>query len=181
MDARKTDEIICGNCGRPNLKEAEKCWYCQTPLVKEEPTETTDDAAAESAVEANKQAAQEEKTQVINSEKDIPEWLKRVRELKAQDYPEEEEEDQWQQQGLFGGAENKSASKPARKSRKKEDQPAEKAKKEKSEQKAPQPPLDIPKKNKANKEAKEEENNPNKDSSTEELPDGFTQFRPKSN
>ena len=28
------DEIICPECGRPNLAEAEKCWYCQVPLVK---------------------------------------------------------------------------------------------------------------------------------------------------
>ena len=26
------DEIICPACGRPNLAEAVKCWYCQEIL-----------------------------------------------------------------------------------------------------------------------------------------------------
>jgi len=94
------DEIICPECGRPNLTEAEKCWYCQAPLVnkenvREELSETT---AEQTGVETtnNRSVATQE------NEENLPEWLKRIRELKKADTPAEEV-DEWQQEKLFPG------------------------------------------------------------------------------
>ncbi len=182
MEARKTDEIICGSCGRPNLAEAEKCWYCQTPLVKEEQSESGDENPSAKKPE-KEQPAQSSKSQEFEAEEDIPEWLKRVRELKARDYPVEEEEDQWQQQGLFGESEKKKESSPkaSRKSQKKTDQPAEKGKKEKSKRSAPQPKLDINKQTDKEDSKKIEESKSGDENPSKDLPDGFVQFRPKNN
>ena len=97
------DEIICPECGRPNLAEAEKCWYCQIPLVKSkgednQRKETSDPTADNPAVENTK-------SKFTGKEKlaeDLPDWLKRIRELKKADTPVEEV-DQWQQEKLFTG------------------------------------------------------------------------------
>jgi hypothetical protein len=186
MEAKKTDEIICTNCGRPNLAEAEKCWYCQTPLVKEESTGMDDSDAADTPLDANPQPAHKEPAQAPENEEDIPEWLKRVRELKAQDFPEEEETDQWQQQGLFVGEEQKPPVKPAQKAPKAEGEPSKvkeksgKAEKiEEPAQGAPQPALDIQPKSEAQKEEDVQEIEENEEPPSEDLPDGFIQFRPK--
>ena len=94
------DEIICPECGRPNLIEAEKCWYCQVPLVSKEddPDEQSEPDAQQAGEEAanNKSAASEE------NDENLPEWLKRIRELKKADTPVEEV-DEWQQEKLFPG------------------------------------------------------------------------------
>ena len=94
------DEIICPECGRPNLVEAEKCWYCQSPLVsKEDDSEELLETPAEQTGEAsanNSSAATQE------NEENLPEWLKRIRELKKADTPIEEV-DEWQQEKLFPG------------------------------------------------------------------------------
>ena len=94
------DEIICPECGRPNLIEAEKCWYCQVPLVSNEdvPDERSEPDAEQAGEEAinNKSAVSQE------NEENLPEWLKRVRELKKADTPVEEVDD-WQQEKLFPG------------------------------------------------------------------------------
>lgn len=119
-----SDEIICSECGRPNLPEAEKCWYCQTLLKETAQGEPEDDEAKtteETGVEEHSAVGPESEKNV----EDIPEWLKRVRELKKADQPEEEQEDQWRQQILFesqvkeksaaktsGGTKPRPASKP---------------------------------------------------------------------
>ena len=96
-----SEEIICSECGRPNLPEAEKCWYCQAPLKP-------DDNAASSLNEAVGEdesfiveGTSQETSKSDEQERDIPDWLKRVRELKKADQPEEDEVDQWRQQILF--------------------------------------------------------------------------------
>jgi len=94
------DEIICPECGRPNLVEAEKCWYCQVPLVsKENDSEEFSDANAE--MEGNDTAGSRPPAPAENEE-NLPEWLKRIRELKKADTPIEEV-DEWQQEKLFPG------------------------------------------------------------------------------
>ena len=186
MEAKRTDEIICGNCGRPNLPEAEKCWYCQIPLVKEEPSGPIDEEAEEASAETNLNTSQEKKAPTPEPEKDIPDWLKRVRELKARDTVEEEEEDQWRQQGLFAGAEEEPAPKPAHEPQHVEEKPEVKEKPEakeetkKTEQQAPQPALDIPQKPEP-EEKTEPESEESEEPPSEELPNGFIQFRPKNN
>jgi hypothetical protein len=94
------DEVICPECGRPNLVEAEKCWYCQVPLVskKNDPEEFSgsDAGMAGSETAGGRSEAPEE------NEENLPEWLKRIRELKKADTPIEQA-DEWQQDKLFPG------------------------------------------------------------------------------
>ena len=94
------EEIICPQCGRPNLIEAKKCWYCQTILEK-----NTGENQEESSSIPTKADDQVEKKTVPGDEKqpeqDIPKWLKRVRELKEADQPPEEKDPNWQQQKFF--------------------------------------------------------------------------------
>jgi hypothetical protein len=94
------EEIICPQCGRPNLIEAEKCWYCQTILEKN--TGENQEGASTISTKADDQV--EIKT-IPGDDKlpdqDIPEWLKRIRELKEADQPPEEKDPNWQQQTFF--------------------------------------------------------------------------------
>ena len=97
------DEIICPECGRPNLAEAEKCWYCQIPLVKSDGEDNQREETSDST--ADNSAAENTKTKFAGKEEsaeDLPDWLKRIRELKKVDTPVEEV-DQWQQEKLFAG------------------------------------------------------------------------------
>jgi hypothetical protein len=70
------DEIICSQCGKANLLSDIKCRYCQAPLEK-------------SGTEPPQEA-------------EVPEWLKRIRELKTLDEEREKEKEKWRQQTLFG-------------------------------------------------------------------------------
>ena len=94
------EEIICPHCGRPNLIEAEKCWYCQTAL--EENMEDSQEnnsvvpRTADDAVE-HKIFTKDE----MRSDQNIPEWLKHIRELKEADQPPKEKDPNWQQQDFF--------------------------------------------------------------------------------
>lgn len=107
-----SEEIICSECGRPNLPEAEKCWYCQT-LLKETSQGDPGDEEAKTIEELGIDEVSPAELEPEKNIEDIPEWLKRVRELKKADQPEEEEEDQWRQQILFESqVKEKSASKP---------------------------------------------------------------------
>jgi len=74
------DEIICSQCGKANLLSNINCRYCQTPLKKTESMHS------------------DENTQEV----EIPEWLKRIRELKILDEEREKEKEKWRQQTLFG-------------------------------------------------------------------------------
>jgi len=89
-----SEEIICSECGRPNLPEAEKCWYCQVLLKS---GHQVDEEKQDTGIETHAAGGSGLEDEV----EDIPEWLKRVRELKKADQPEEDEEDQWRQQILF--------------------------------------------------------------------------------
>ena len=74
------DEIICSKCGKANLLSDVYCRFCRAPLEKME-----DGLAADP-----------------NQEAEIPEWLKRIRELKKLDEEREKEKEKWRQQTLFG-------------------------------------------------------------------------------
>jgi hypothetical protein len=76
------DEIICSKCGKANLLSDNKCRYCQSPFEKSE-------SESEPATEPFE-------------EPEIPEWLKRIRELKILDEEREKEKEKWRQQTLFG-------------------------------------------------------------------------------
>ena len=94
------EEIICPQCGRPNLIEAKKCWYCQTALEENigesQENNSVVPKASDDAVE-NQIVPKDE----MQTDENIPEWLKHVRELKESDLPPEEKDPNWQQQDLF--------------------------------------------------------------------------------
>ena len=134
------DEIICQHCGRPNLREAEKCWYCQSPIPHETPEGETK-ASFKEAFDTSESAqppvtASDTETNVVNE--DIPEWLSRIRALKAQEIQEDEERTRWQQQALFAGKnpesvsqQRKSKNPPAHPPRRRSVQPADEDNQEK--------------------------------------------------
>lgn len=166
------DEIICPECGRPNLPEAEKCWYCQKPLEKPSGEFGSSEQTSEEIINISP-GNNPQPGDGPPVEEDIPEWLKRVRELKQADQTEEEEEDQWRQQILFTGVSDKE---PVKKARKPEPRSTKKNKPAKSVEppsKSPRPTL--------KKELQREEppslKSDHEDESEEgqdELPDGFT-------
>jgi hypothetical protein len=94
------DEIICPECGRPNLIEAEKCWYCQVLLVSKE--HIPDEQIEPDGERTGDEAANNKAADLKENEENIPEWLKHIRELKKADAPVEEV-DEWQQEKLFPG------------------------------------------------------------------------------
>jgi len=95
------DETICPECGRPNLAEAVKCWYCQKILEsdseKKIPEETPD-----AILKTNLQDF-DDKERMGNQEGEVPDWLRRIRELKKADQELEDESERWQQEQLFSG------------------------------------------------------------------------------
>ena len=98
-----TQEIICTNCGRPNLPEAVKCWYCQTELRSaDQPADQQEDDYPEPEEMTGQPAAAAESAQ--NEEQNIPEWLQRIREKEQKERASQDARDQWQQQMLFNGA-----------------------------------------------------------------------------
>jgi len=104
------DDIICPQCGRPNLGEAKKCWYCQTELVH-----TKKPIAGKEGIEpdgGSSTAEQTEQEQIMpEKEEDIPEWLSRIRKKIENEREPEEELPYWKQKDIFGGEkklENKS-------------------------------------------------------------------------
>ncbi len=112
--SEETQEIICANCGRPNLPEAVKCWYCQIELGSA-------DEGAESAPESEMPAAQTldqalpgpDPQQEAQQEEDIPEWLRRIREKEQKERASQAARDQWQQQALFNGGSKSARPAPA--------------------------------------------------------------------
>lgn len=176
-----SDEITCSECGRPNLPEAEKCWYCQTPLrIHEENPET------ETSEDLDVSAEMQEADDMNSAEKpdaDIPEWLKRIRELKKADQPNEGEEDQWRQQILFDSGQNEpSKKKPSRASPPK---PVSKLDPDKSlpqsavDDEPPQNEEAQPLPNPILDQKEAEDDLEAIDPGDEELPDGFTPLNTK--
>ena len=67
------DEIICPECGRPNLIEAEKCWYCQVPLVNQK--DASEDLSEPGGQETGEEAANKKSPASEENEENLPEWL----------------------------------------------------------------------------------------------------------
>jgi len=178
MESIPTDEVLCSNCGRPNLKEAVKCWYCQTILSKSAEDETKDELQESQRNEPDRDLTKKVDHTQSGDEKDIPEWLHRIRELKKADQQTEEEKNHWQQQAFFGAAESKRSSQP----RKKENiqQPQKKQEKVKNLPEEPlQPHMEIEKPSPAKtiNELQPEGEEEQIDSGTDELPEGFIRFK----
>ena len=85
------EEKTCPQCGRPNLIEAVKCWFCQAVFESENDQNEPIDKQGEIA-QNEKEHFQDQEAQ---SGENIPEWLKKVRALKAADQPKEEEKPDW--------------------------------------------------------------------------------------
>jgi hypothetical protein len=134
------DEIICPACGRPNLAEAVKCWYCQEILeTQSQPDEDAEPMVPVSdGIDAPAQDEGQESEDAEALEKEIPEWLKRIRALKEAEMTEEEERIRWQQQALFsGGASKKREPGAHREPRKRSPQPT-------PHDTPDEPPADLP-------------------------------------
>ena len=74
------EEVICPHCGKTNLATDKFCHQCLKPLGAKNSSEGKDEYDTE----------------------EIPEWLKRIRELKRIDEEREKEKEKWRQQSLFG-------------------------------------------------------------------------------
>ena len=104
------DEIICPECGHPNLPEAVKCWYCQHTLEK-----PLDNKSAEAVIDESLPEEDPSETFVHPSEDaDIPDWLKRIRERVKTDQ-EIEEEEKWKQAGFFKPSKSEESAPPQKK------------------------------------------------------------------
>jgi len=94
------EEIICPECGRPNLNEAVRCWYCQKEFEKKN-----------NSIEFGQGSEPGYETKSTNfpdpgSGEEVPEWLSRIRELKKEDEELEEQQESWQQEALFSSKAN---------------------------------------------------------------------------
>jgi hypothetical protein len=176
------EEIICPQCGRPNLIEAEKCWYCQTVLEKNtgESQEKTSVVLKAAGEEVEKKLVPEDE---MRTDQNIPEWLKRIRELKEVDQPHPEEKDpNWHQQDLFESGEKPQKQKVRGKkqsSLKKKTAHHYSKRKKKDDQLLETKQKKRPKQTKdADIQKNDAMEKPDKDSETlpDELPEGFTKL-----
>jgi len=155
------DEKKCPVCGRPNLSQAEKCWYCQAPLEEQKETKQNSLLSEEELLDQSGEGSSFVQSAMEKESGDqadsTPEWLRRVRELIAAEKHDEEPVDDWQQQKLFDVPEKKTV-----KSAKPTSQPT-----------APSPAPQIQKERKKLVPETEAPINPQPQTS-EELPDGFT-------
>jgi len=102
------DEIICPICGKQNITSSKICRYCQAPLDKgghldpsKNHEELFDTDSLKSSSKNHPPASKPAMKDRDTKEENLPEWLKRVRELKKADEAKEREKDQWRQQNLF--------------------------------------------------------------------------------
>jgi hypothetical protein len=193
MQSNDTEEILCANCGRPNLPEATKCWYCQSLL-----NENTGNAAQDSEGGDNQPPELIERQPAAKPAppqemvEDIPDWLKRIREKEQKDREALEARDQWRQQALFGNSAPSELSEPVLPARKKEirrKEPEGALKPVGQEIQAAQPlpdPTPPPTPPPAQPQAAEAEIAETEDAADDpegessDLPDGFIRFDPKS-
>ena len=123
------EDLICPECGRPNLSEAKKCWYCQTELIQPASTESENQPETTDIHTTGTDLPEENHPQE-EIEENIPEWLLKIRKRIESDRDPEEELPYWKQKDIFGG-EKKIKDKTA------------KDKKSKRTKKSAQPKLDF--------------------------------------
>ena len=161
------DEIICPECGRPNLLEAIKCWYCQSALEKVKEKKPKMHDTDENIIK--KEEVSQKKPQEENN---IPEWLKRVRELKAADQPPDEDPN-WHQNDLFPTEKEtqKQQMKDKTQSAQKKSTSTKKTVRRSQKKKKEPSPTDLIKGGKERKRAQNSKKSP--DQSPDELPEGY--------
>lgn len=111
------DDIICPECGRPNLKEGKKCWYCQTDLKPEDVQEPSDDPNIQPKTVNDIQPQQNDVEEDSEETEEVPEWLAKIRKKIEAERGPEEELPHWKQKDIFGGEKKieKNTPKPVRK------------------------------------------------------------------
>lgn len=104
------EEIICPECGRPNLQEAVKCWYCQHPFEKDwEQQKDEETSLAELETEQNPSPSPNGSE---SAQEKVPNWLQHIRERIQSDIQAEDETEQWQQEVLFDGQKTRKRGSP---------------------------------------------------------------------
>jgi len=181
------EEIICHACGRPNLPEAKKCWYCQEVLEKPEEAVAKEPASdgTDSSQPGSSHLKAEQPFRPMDSpseaEGEIPDWLQRIRELKEADHTQEDDEDRWQQQKLFGPATAPAEDSPAAGTQKRTARAATKPRHPAEQQRKAAPPVSLPLEN-VNKKEEDAADPPEQENDlSDDLPDGFTPIKDNGN
>jgi len=173
------EEIICHACGRPNLPEAKKCWYCQEPLEKPdekgamEPALDATDSDPSDAGDMNAGQPLRHPVEANPIDGEIPEWLQRIRNLKKTDNIPEDDPDQWQQQRLFSPAAAPAKDSPTVGRPKRSGRPVPKPKRPAEPQPEPPPAVSLPLDLSHEKADKAVAQTDPEDSLSDELPEGF--------
>lgn len=177
------EEIICHACGRPNLPEAKKCWYCQEVLEKPDEAgakESASDAVNSSQPGSSDMNAEQPFRRVdghSEPEGEIPEWLQRIRDLKEADHAQEDDEDRWQQQKLFSPAAAPAEDSPATGTPKRTARAATKTRHPADQHRKAAPPVSLPLEN-VNKKGEDAADPPEQENDLlDDLPDGFTPIK----
>jgi hypothetical protein len=90
------DEVTCPKCQGLNPATALTCRFCHSPLTKNILTPQSTAGILGNSTSTNPQPSSPDE-----NENNIPEWLKKVRELKKADEEKEREKEQWRQQSFL--------------------------------------------------------------------------------
>lgn len=83
-------DIICPICNRVNESSAERCWYCQAILVKDQPTETENDPGENNEKAHAGSVRKSEPAPDSGKNGEIPDWLARIRRLEKEEREQSE-------------------------------------------------------------------------------------------
>jgi hypothetical protein len=158
------DDLICPECGRPNLAEARKCWYCQTELVRLEANQSNLSEPVSKHPASTRNDTAEEPPDVAHEE-DIPDWLVKIRNKIKEEQGPQEELPYWKQKDIFGGEKELKRKPPKeKKTHKALGQPDENSSRELAADTRPSADEDL--------SAHDGDN----ENLSDELPDGFTKL-----
>jgi len=90
------DEVTCPRCQGLNPVTASTCRFCHAPLKKNIPT-----LQDPIGIFGNSTSTTPQPSSSDEEDNNIPEWLKKVRELKKADEEREREKEQWRQQSFL--------------------------------------------------------------------------------
>jgi len=154
------------------LKEAVKCWFCQAVFESENDQNEPIDKQGEIA-QNEKEHFQDQEAQ---SGEDIPEWLKKVRALKAADQPKEEEKPDWEQHDLFPTSDEPKRSRLNKQSLKKAKKKIARIKIPDQEKQLDMEEKGVLKDNKDLASTTSTDHKDEPDTFSDELPEGFTKI-----
>jgi len=79
-------DIICPICNRVNESSAERCWYCQAILIKDQPTGTGNDPENDKEKNQIGSSQYSEQAPASGNNEEIPDWLARIRQLEKEEH-----------------------------------------------------------------------------------------------